>query len=270
MALRDINVWAYHFNFGTLCRNAALDDGTGLSYPAGNSKGQAGWHVSIGFESLEDLAKKFKAGVALPPQFCGNWFEDCDPIRRGEVVRLALMAHGNEGGQWLANGKEKPAITPDNVALFHDALHEIGLYTREQGATILLMGCLAGKDSRGTQLLMLLSKIWPGRLIVGFSTIGYRHPGQMKRVGEPCELPGMRDTDAWGELDARNKLKKFEELWTNFAKMPWAYEMSSHAKVIRNGSLERCPDGEVCSSPPFPSITPMKNKNKPPRPAGIH
>jgi len=36
--MRDINVWAYHTDFGSLCRNAQLDNATGLSYPVGTSR----------------------------------------------------------------------------------------------------------------------------------------------------------------------------------------------------------------------------------------
>jgi hypothetical protein len=254
--LRDIYVWAYHTDFGTLCRHAGFDKGAGLSYPAGDSQGQAGWHVAISFSSLPDLATKFKGGIKMPPEFCGNRWQDCDgPIARGEVVRLALMMHGDQGGKLAINGKNRlPVLTADNVADFHDDLHNIGLFTREAGTTILLMGCLAGQGPEGTRLLKTLAKVWPGRRIVGFSTTGYRHPGAMKRPGEACELPGMRDTDATAELYANPY--RFDKLWSDFAKMPWASETSIHAKVVVNDKIERCPADELCEAPPRPTPKP--------------
>ena len=39
--MRVINVWAFHIDFGTLCRNAELDQRSGLSYAQGNQQGQA-------------------------------------------------------------------------------------------------------------------------------------------------------------------------------------------------------------------------------------
>ena len=62
----------------------------------------------------------------------------------------------------------------------------------------------------------------------------YREPGMMKRRGEPCELPGVRDTDATDELyvDSRQKLR-FAKQWNDFKKMPWTSEGSINAKVAR-------------------------------------
>jgi len=85
----------------------------GLSYPKGNSQGQAGWHVTILFTSLSDLAKKLSSGVAMPKEFCGNIFDDCDPITKGEINRLAFLAHGDQGGVWAANGKKGTLVTAD-------------------------------------------------------------------------------------------------------------------------------------------------------------
>src|SRR2546430_8215735 len=246
--MRDINAWAYHTDFGTLCSNAALDKASGLSYPAGNSQGQSGWHVAIPFEKLHDLATKLSDGIPMPRQYCGQFWADCDKVERGEIVRLAIIAHGDQGCKVAVDGKKTPLLTPDNIASFHADLHTIGLYTREQGSTILMMGCLAGQGAPGTRLLMQLSQIWPGRRVVGFSTIGYRHPGEMKRPGEACELPGMRDTDATDYLFAMNT-RRFDQLWPDLLKLPWASDTSLHAKVVRNGTLEQCPQGELCGNP---------------------
>ncbi len=240
--MRDINVWAYHAEFGSLCRNAQLDASTGLRYPQGNTQGQASWHVAVRFGNLDELAAKFRGGIPMPRQYCGNWFSDCDPIRRGEVVRLAILAHGDQGGRVFFNGQNQPAITAGNVRSSQQALHNIGLLTREEGSTVLLMGCLAGQGEPGTRLLQALSRIWPGRRVVGFSTIGYRHPGSMKRRGEACELPGMRDTDAPAYLFANPH--QLDQLWSNFDQMPWASERSPHAKVVKNGRVLRNPEGE--------------------------
>jgi len=42
----------------------------------------------------------------------------------------------------------------------------------------------------------------------------YRHPGEMKRRGETCELPGMRDTDATAYIFADPH--RFDRLWSDF------------------------------------------------------
>src|SRR5262249_919007 len=176
-------------------------------------------HVAVQFSSLHNLAAQLLAGLPLPRQFCGNWFKDCDPIARGEIVRLAIMAHGDQGGKAAVNGKQAPIVlTASNVATYHDDLHNIGLFTREQGATILLMGCLAGQGPAGTRLLITLSQFWPGRRVVSSTTLGYRPPGPMKRRGEVCELPGMRDTNAQADFYATPPL--WDKQWLDFAIPP--------------------------------------------------
>lgn len=241
--MRELNVWAYNTDFGTLCRWGQLDQATGLAYPKGNQQGQAGWDVTIPFDSLKDLAARLSKGVPMPKQYCGNYLYDCAEIARGEIVRLAIMAHGNQGGVWLPNGKSREALKPDTVAGYHADLHTIGLYTQES-ATILLTGCLSAQGEPGARLLGVLSGIWPGRKVVGFTTVGYRHPGMMKRRGEACELPGMRDTDATDELYADRQL--FDSLWSDLEKMPWSGEQSTHAVVVKDGTVMRCPKGELC------------------------
>ena len=255
--MRSINLWAYHADFGALCRNAGLDNGSGLTYPGGNRQGQAGWHAAVRFRSLHDLATILSRGLPMPRQYCGRWFSDCDPIRRGEISRLAIMAHGDQGGKIAVDGKDhRPFLAADNVSGFHSDLNTVGLYTRD-GSVILLMGCLAGQGSEGTRLLVALSREWPGRTVVGFSTVGYRHPGTMKRSGEACELPGMRDTDATAYIYVNPR--RFDSLWSDFSRMPWASETSLHAKVVRDGAVERCPQDEVCTAPVAPPSSPARS-----------
>jgi len=260
--MRNINVWAFSTDFGSLCRNAQLDESTGVSYPSGSTQGQAGWHVAVPFATLAELASKLAAGLPMPAKFCGNYWDDCDPIQRGEVVRLAICAHGDQGGRVAVDGKNhRPFLEASTITSYHASLHTIGLYTREQGSTILMMGCLAGQGSGGTELLKGLSRVWPGREVVGFSTVGYRHPGEMKRRGEACEMPGMRDTDATDYLYANPP--RWDRQWSDFAAMPWASEASTHAKVVVNGRVTRCPPGEVCE-PPKPAV-PVSSPSTPSR-----
>jgi hypothetical protein len=227
-------------------------------------QGQAGWDVAVKFSTLDELAKKLSDGLPMPGQFCGKRFADCEPIARGEISRLAIMAHGDHGGSVAVNGKNNPTVlTADNVSSFHNSLHTIGLYTRDK-SIILLTSCIAGQGEAGTRLLKALSAVWPGRWVVGFSTLGYRHPGAMKRVGEPCELPGMRDTDAPHPLFGNPY--RFDKVWGDFKKMPWASENSINAKVVLNGTVQRCPPGESCGpakpatkpAPQSPGMKPRK------------
>src|SRR5918996_5826611 len=114
--MRNINVWAYNSDFGALCRNAQLDSTSGLSYPDGSQQGQAGWDVAVPFTTLDELAKRLSDGLPMPRQFCGNWLKDCAPIQRGEILRLAIIAHGDKGGKLAVNGKSSGQfLTASNV-----------------------------------------------------------------------------------------------------------------------------------------------------------
>ena len=231
-----------------MCK-AGLDVDPKLSYPAGNEHGQAGWDVAVKYQDLADLAKLLSGGLAAAPETCTKWF-GCNPvpIQPGEVWRLAIMAHGDQGGVIAVDGKDHPPfLTAKTVAARHGDLHTIGLATR-RGSTIILMGCLAGQGELGTRLLMELSTVWPGRQVVGFTTAGYGHPGAMKKRGESCVYPGMRDTDVTAYLFADPP--KLDKLWSDFVKMPWASETSEHAKVVLDGKVLRCPKGECIEIPP--------------------
>jgi hypothetical protein len=256
--MRDLNMWAYQRNdFGSVCENARLDNSSGLKYPAGSKQGQAGWDVAVPYNSLDELAKKLTLGIAMPKEYCGKWLGKCDPVERGELGRLAIMAHGEQGGQFAVNGKLSDKILKaETVEDSRNALQTIGLYTRAD-ATILLVGCLAGQGKEGTALLKALSAIWAGRIVVGFSMLGYRYGGEMKRVGEGCVMPGMRDTDAPADIYATPP--KWDKLWGDFDKLPWASESSINAKVVRNGIVERCPPNELCRDDV------MKPKTAPPK-----
>jgi hypothetical protein len=114
--------------FNPVCRNAQLDSTNGLKYPKGNKQGQSGWDVALPFNTLHELAKKLTEGVPMPRQFCGNWLDDCDPIRRGEIQRLAIMAHGDQGGKLAVSGLNQEPLTPSNIKQFHGTLETIGLF----------------------------------------------------------------------------------------------------------------------------------------------
>ncbi len=271
MSMREISLWAYHERFGTICRDARLGGGdkSKLGYPEGTERGQAGWQMAVKFANAHDLAEQLKAGLKTPGFFCGRWLDssDCDPIQRGEVKRLAILAHGLRG-EIIIDGEGKPPLTVKNISDFHDDLHNIGLFT-DKGSTILFMGCLAAQGAEGTALLQTASTIWPGRTIVGFTTLGYRHPGAMKRSGEACEEPGMRDTNSLYTMIRGQSLKEFDPFWSDLTKLPWASETSPHAKVVRDGVVVRWPVGESSMPPPPPVNKSLKGPaSKTVHPAG--
>ena len=288
MTQRWIAAWAYHEEFGTICRDARLGGGgSSRRYPGGSSSGQAGWHVAIGFSNLSGLASRLGpgsggvSGTAMPAYFCGNWFDDCPAIRAGEVRRLAILAHGcpgrffiNGGGGRRPDGTSyscyspdpaRPPLTSQNArdpsGGFHPHLHQIGLAT-SQDATVFLMGCDVANGPEGWQLLRALSHVWPGRRVVGFTTSGYRHSGEMYRgSGDYCQEPGMRDTPIGGALHGMERM--LDEMWDDFTQMPWASERSPHAVVARDGQIIHTGTGVIRSGS---ESSPQGSLIGPPRP----
>lgn len=236
-----INIWAACTGARVIptLRDARLRSSS-LSYPSGDTTGQAGWDLGMQFTNLMDLSTKLTTGTSIHSGFCGNWFEDCGTITHGQINRFALHTHGLPGEVYW-NGSINP-VTADNVFAHHSLLHQIGLFTNSS-SIIFLMACLAGRGENGTRLLTNLSSIWPNRRIVGFSTVGYIHPGSMMPRGEHLIEPGMRDTNASALLFADPT--QFDRQWSDFAAMPWASETSPHAKVVVNRRVIKWPVDEL-------------------------
>jgi hypothetical protein len=137
----------------------------------------------------------------------------------------------------LVNGPENAPLTAASVRQMHPTLHKIGLMTRDDPndpATIMFAGCLAGSGPDGSKLLMALSRVWPHRKVVGFASLGYAAAGVMKRSGEACAEPGMRDTGEQFPCEADKNAGKY---WNDLRAWPWASGSSKTAKVAFNGSI---------------------------------
>jgi hypothetical protein len=218
-----------------------------MIYPAGSSRGQAGWDAAVPFEDLCDLAGKLASGLPMPKETCGNWIYDCDPVAKGEIRRLAINTHGVAGVVFV-EGKTSPTVlSADTVRSPHlTDLEAIREYLHP-AATVLFMGCLAGQGPYGTDLLKVLSRVWPGRGIVAFSTLGYRATGEMKRRGgnNSCMNPGVRETDHGMPTFDSDDDRRYKARWGDFALMPWASEASPYAKVVWNGVVTKWPRDEL-------------------------
>jgi hypothetical protein len=248
-SVRNVNVWASHANFGQVLAEPT-QFGRAIQYPDGDRHTQAGWHVTLRFSDLANLAAQLDKGVPVPDSFYPSdvGTRGAPPIRPGEISRLAIMAHGDQGGVAMVDGRDAPTkLTPSTFEHYRSTLGRIGSFTKPM-STILMMGCLAGQGELGTQLLKLLSSVWAGRDVVGFRTIGYRYPGEMTKVADtPNELPGMKDTNVdsptmWQKQGTEDAVRT---LWAK-NQLPWASEQSPHAKIVRNGAVFKCPEGEIC------------------------
>jgi len=194
--------------------------------------GQANWQVGINFVDLADLVAQLRS-FQVPEHVSGGGRQ----VRRGQITRLAINAHGNWGEVFINGQTHTPTLTADSLRALHEQLHQIGLMTpnsRDNPAVILLVGCVAGTGEPGNRLLRGLSRLWPNRKVVGFTTIGFSHGGEMSRSGDGCTEPGMRDTHATSPGEADRSAGRY---WTDRRAWPWASETSPHAKVALNDRI---------------------------------
>jgi hypothetical protein len=116
-------------------------------------------------------------------------------------------------------------------------------------ATVLFVGCSAGRGIDGTALLQRFSQQWPTKTFVAFTTIGVAPGGLMHRArnGEGLDTEaGMRDSEyvysPGPNHDYTTTLSRSHPGMTEWESYHWASETSEHAKVIRDGSFIRFPE----------------------------
>jgi len=240
----SLKVWASASDVPLLvCRDARLRDrGASSLWRSTLSQtdkiyGQTGWDIGLNFSDLSDLANQLNR-IHVPEYVSGGG----NLIRRGELSRLAINAHGVPGAVYV-NGRNRPtkSLNARTARVMHKTdLRRIGLLTRNDGTSvILLMGCIAGRGQDGTDLLLALSREWPDRRIVAFATIGFAIGGAMKRPGENCTEPGMRLTRSPHPSLTPRLEREYEMIWNNLGQLPWASETSPFAKVALNGRIIR-------------------------------
>jgi len=101
---------------------------------------------------------------------------------RGGVNQLALVAHGDEAGVVQLDRN----LTARNSSEFEADFGKLKDYLTFD-AWVTFYSCIAGKEQRGTDLLVSVSRLLAGRTIVGFEMFGLigpagslNSPGTMK------------------------------------------------------------------------------------------
>ena len=67
-SVRNVNVWASHQNFGRVLAEPTQFK-RNVQYPDGDMHTQAGWHVTLVFNNLAELATQLERGVEVPASF---------------------------------------------------------------------------------------------------------------------------------------------------------------------------------------------------------
>jgi hypothetical protein len=149
--------------------------------------------MGINFQNLHDLAEKlFRKPMNTPGHVCARPLADgkCPALAKGQIERLAINAHGLTGGQVFVNGKNEKPLSLKTIQEFQADLEAIGRAIDESGI-VLFMGCIAGMFREGSQFIIELSKLWPGRRVAAFQVIGFAQGGPISRSGAKCTEPGM-------------------------------------------------------------------------------
>ncbi|HJQ68513.1 MAG TPA: DUF4347 domain-containing protein [Blastocatellia bacterium] len=238
---RKITVWSENIDApGRPCKDARLDDSPASPYPGGTSKGQSGWDMGIIFATLPNLAIQLAVNPT-PSHVCDNLFLDCPPIARGQLSRLAIVAHGTPGSLEVNRRGRAPLSVQEIRGGLIDATLSGIEELLSSDAVVLLMGCNAGKGPLGAELLIELSKRWPGRKVAAFTKV-MTHGFRRGRAGQQCSEAGYRDTDFETEcpLDARTtecEFARYGNDWDNLNKLPWGSELSPHSKIAKDGVI---------------------------------
>jgi hypothetical protein len=192
-----------------VCKDGSPSDGG--PYPDGNDKGQYGWDVGFTFSSLSDLVN----------QVSGNFGVN------QKIDRLAISAHGAPGELQLGGSQN---FSDSTFANFAADFRRVAAVMNSSGV-LLFMACNFGAGIFGANMLKRLSsEIFPGRTVVGFTTIGIAS----QAITVNCNPPGMKLTDStapsWTGVE-------YERRKVLVSGRPWANENSPQAKRALNGKL---------------------------------
>jgi hypothetical protein len=152
------------------------------------------------------------------------------------VTELGILAHGDAGGRvWMGDDELNPATIENFTADFNSLDN-----TLTKDATVFIFGCVSGLEKDGSVLLKEVSKLLPGRKIVGFNVVNSVRPTGIRREGgnflgfgsHPCYDPEVWASDSRSLLNVRNP-------YVNLAT-----ENAPQAKVAQSGKIIKWPSDE--------------------------
>jgi hypothetical protein len=164
-------------------------------------------------------------------------------------MRLAINCHGGPGIVDIDCGctnsslvadpgsTQKPLMSVSNLSSYQSQFGALNTLLAPSGA-LWFMCCLTGQLPAGTNFLIAVSKLLPGRYIGAIATIGYSSGGAMMRPGTGLGEPGMRDTvGVWAAGSQSIEDARYATIWSDLTQLPWAGPSSPHAKIARDGRI---------------------------------
>ena len=252
---REVRVWAAGSNAPLrVCEDARLRGGSEWKDA---TYGQAGWDWGVNFQNFTDLTNKLQGST--PNTLCGNLFFDCDSLRDGELLELAINCHGGRGivdidctetssemfiapkDSKKSDGQTEPPdlyLDIGRLSVYQSQFDVLKRLLAPDHGVLFFMCCVTGQLQAGTDFLCAVSKLLPDRDVMAIATIGYSSGGLMNRSGEGGGEPGMRDTAEISAAPTRElEDARYKDLWNDLSALPWASRTSPHTKIARNGSI---------------------------------
>src|SRR3569623_1843221 len=198
------------------------------SYRVGAWKGSpgTGWSHTIAMSGLSDLADSMARANLMGPV-------------DGTVTHLAIVAHGDAPG----NVELDHPLTAGSSSHFTDAFDRIKRFL-SRDAWLTFYSCIAGKDEPGSRLLCEISRLLPGRTIVGFELFGLigppgalNAPGTMVAIETPIAQLAVNPRAQHGNLNP----------WCPFAKRARSGKIVHLPILEQNGR-----PGKRCANPACP------------------
>jgi hypothetical protein len=150
------------------------------------------------------------------------------------VTTLGILAHGDVGGR-LYIGSD--IVDWDTIGRYRNQLGELTRYLPAR-ADVLILGCVFGAGAFGSAMLRELSKILPGRRIIGFNginTLASLNPDKDSFFWDP-EIFTSNAKDK-SEYAALQSVKKIKEVRADAEAGP--------AKIAKDGVIIKWPEDEA-------------------------
>jgi hypothetical protein len=169
-----------------------------------DERGQSGWDLGINFGTLDEFRRELDRALIGASSHAHV---------HAHVMQLAIAAHGSdtEGGQGAApstartgsfaiEGRAATQMHISNIDSYAPFIAYLNTKL-EANAIVYLMGCVVAATTPGRQLIMELSRRWPGRKVVAFGQEGHQASPNQTRAGGfvRCEEPGMMIGTRWAD-----------------------------------------------------------------------
>jgi len=254
--LKGINLYAIDRNWKAASPTVGLDAGvlitdgdfelsepTGAPWARRYAKHRA---VSVVFDSLHELVTKLASfkGFTTDAKQTSLPQAEKGPLEAGGIQLLVMICHGRPGVLFVngvdEKGNSSEYLAPSTMTTYSPDLKALGKYLAAD-ATVRFDSCNSGSDTyepnnpRGTDLLIALSKLWPGVRVVAFTDYG---------IGQETDSSPHRFVAAEGS-DIHYPEPEPAFTGRDALKASWRSEHSPHAKIAQNGTIIKQPVPEV-------------------------